>query len=146
MKTLNQQIQYFEDFATNHLQLKGSFGFGNQFEINGASKPGYKPYVMWVMPVDGEPTEFTKRRRFLVIVAGLVMADQSNRNEVWSDTEQILDDLIKQLRIEDEDFDLLGDPLMFPVSEKFGDWVSGWQSEIVIETAHNSSPCDIPRI
>lgn len=143
IKTLNNIIQYFSDFATNHLQLN-DFGFGNIFELNGEIKPGLNYNLLWVVPIDSLTTEQTKQRRFLILVLGLVKKDFSNRDEVWSDTEQILDDLIKKLRIEEEYFDLVGDPLLTPVSEKHGDWVTGWQSEIVIETEFNSQPCDIP--
>lgn len=149
MKTLNQLIQYFHDFAvgpngtSGHLQLN-DFGFGNLFEINGEIKPGITYNLLWVIPVDSETTEQTKRRRFLFMCLGLVKEDLSNRDEVWSDTEQILDDLFKKILVEEEDIDLGGDPLMTPVSERFGDWVTGWQADVVIETKADSTPCNIP--
>lgn len=149
MKTLNQVIQYFREFAvgadgnSGHYQLH-DFGFGNLFEINGEVKPGLAYYLLWVVPIDSITTEQTKQRRFLVIVCGLVKEDLSNRDEVWSDTEQIMDDLIKKIRFSEEDIDILGEPLMTPISEKFGDWVTGWQCEMTLETKADSNTCNIP--
>jgi hypothetical protein len=55
-----------------------------------------------------------------------------------------MDDIFKILRNESDDYELVGDPEMFPVTEKHGDWVTGWQSEIILQTEFNSNYCDIP--
>lgn len=143
VKTVNNIISFFQNIVTKHYQLN-DFGFGNIFEINGEIKPGFRYNLLWLVPMDSITTEQTKQRRFLVIVVGLVKKDMSNRDEVWSDCEQILDDVIKILRYDNDDYTLIGEPILNPVSEKHGDWVTGWQTEVVIETDFNSNYCDIP--
>jgi hypothetical protein len=142
--TLNNVITLFQRISSAHFILKGNFGFGNIFEINGSIKPGLNYPLLWVVPLDSITTDQTKQRRFLLLVVSLVTEDQSNRDEVWSDCEQVMDDIFKILRNESDDYELVGDPEMFPVTEKHGDWVTGWQSEIILQTEFNSNYCDIP--
>ena len=70
--------------------------------------------------------------------------DNSQTTEVWSDTEQILNDVIKIIKKNSNDYDLIGDPTLGPFMEEFTDWVTGWKADIVIESELNSNFCDIP--
>jgi len=141
--TVNNVIQLFQNIVTSHLMLKG-FGFGNLFEINGKIKPGLQYNLLWLVPLESQTTQQTKARRFLLLCVGKVHKNKDNRNEVWSDTEQILDDIVKILRNESDNYNLLNDPAYTPVDEEHADWVTGWQTEIVLETDFNSNFCDIP--
>lgn len=141
--TLNNCISLFNNIVTSHYMLKG-FGFGNLFEINGQMKPGLQYYLLWVIPLESTTTEQTKQRKFSLLTLGLVKKDLSNRDEVWSDTEQCMDDIIKILRNESDAYNLIGEPSYVSITEEHGDWVTGWQTEIVIETDLNSNYCDIP--
>lgn len=141
--TLNNIIGLFQNIASAHYRIEG-FGFGNLFEINGDIKPGITYPMLWVVPVDSTTTENTQQRRFLILVASLVKKDQTNRDEVWSECEQTLNDVIKILKNESDDYELLGDPIMEPVTEEHGDWVTGWQAQITIQTNFNNNYCDIP--
>jgi hypothetical protein len=78
------------------------------------------------------------------MVLNLVKKDLTNRDEVWSDTEQIIDDVIKIFRNESDSYELIGDPVLLPVTEEHSDWVTGWQTDLVIQTEFNSNYCDIP--
>jgi hypothetical protein len=141
--TLNNVIDLFKSIQVAHYQLKG-FGFGNLFEINGNIKPGLNYPLLWVVPINSITTDQTKQRRFLLLVVSLVKKDMSNRDDVWSDCEQILDDVIKILKNESDDYDLKNEPEKTPVAEEHGDWVTGWQAEIALETELNSNYCDVP--
>lgn len=141
--TLNNIKDLFRNIVSSHYMLKG-FGFGPEYEINGQMKPGIQYYLLWVSPIDSVTTAQTKQRKFSLMVVGLVKKDESNRDEVWSDTEQCLDDVIKILRLESDDYTLIGDPVATPGTLETGDGVSGWHTEIVIETDLNSNYCDIP--
>lgn len=143
MMTLNNIIGLFQNIATSHYRIEG-FGFGNLFEMNGNIKPGITYPLLWVVPIDSGTTENTKQRKFLLLVANLVKEDQSNRDEVWSECEQTLDDIVKILRNESDDYELVGDPVLLPVTEKHGDWITGWQTEVTIQTNFNNNYCDIP--
>lgn len=142
--TLNNIIQLFQNIVTAHYNLRG-FGFGNIFEINGSLKPGLNYPLLWLVPLDVTTTDQTKQSRFLVLVLDLVKKDQTNRDEVWSDTQEVILDVIKILRNESDDYNLVGDPITFPVAEQHGDWLNGWQSELTIETNLNSNYCDVPK-
>lgn len=141
--TVNQQIQLFQNIATAHHMI-ADFGFGDLFEINGNIKDGLKYNLLWVVPLESIITEQTVQRRYRVIVLGLVQKDQSNRNEVWSDTEKIASDVIKIFRNESDDYSLIGDPTLTPVQEQHGDWVAGYECVMTIETEFASNYCDIP--
>lgn len=141
--TLNNIIALFQSISDKHYQLEG-FGFGNIFEINGGIKVKDKYPLMWAVPLESIGRNQTKERIFLIIIVSLVDHDQSNRDNVWSDTESIADDVIKILREDSNDYELINEPVKFPISEKFSDWVTGWQFEVVIQTDLNSNYCDIP--
>lgn len=141
--TLNQILALFRLIVDKHYQLNG-FGFGPLFQINGQIKPGLKYPLLWLVPVDSNTLDQVKQRRFSMLVLDLVKSDLSNRDEVWSDTEAMADDVIKILRNESDQYTLIGDPQLNPVTEQFGDWVTGWQSDLLFETELNSNYCDIP--
>lgn len=141
--TFNNIIELLQSIASAHYQIKG-FGFGNIFEINKSVKPGLNYPLLWAVPLSSVTKDQTKERSYLLLVVGLSKKDQSDRDEVWSDTEQIFDDIIKILRQESNDYTLINEPQADPVCEEFSDWVTGWQGEIVIETDLNSNYCDIP--
>ncbi len=141
--TFNNIKSLFQTIVTSHDILKG-FGLGNLFEINGKLKPGLTYPLMWVVPLDSVPTEQTKQRKFNVLMLDLVKKDKSNRDEVWSDMEQCMDDLVKILRNESDDYELLNEPIYFPIDEDHGDWLTGWATDIVIQTDLKSNYCDIP--
>lgn len=144
--TFNNIIDLFQSIANAHYQLSG-FGFGNLIEINGGKehlKDGMSYPLMWVVPLESITKEQTRERRYLMIICKVGKHDQSDRDEIWSDMEQVFDDVIKILKMESDDYDLINDVVKFPIVEKFADWVTGWQGEVVIETELNSNYCDIP--
>lgn len=142
--TINNVIDLFEGIKNDHEQLEG-FGFGNLFEINGQIKPGLKYNLLWLVPLESVTTQQTKDRRFLLLCLGKVNKNKDNRNDVWSDTEQIMDDVVKILRNESNDYELVGDTIYTPIDEEHADWVTGWQTEIILRTDFNSNYCDIPK-
>lgn len=142
--TYDQIITLFNNIAVAHKQIN-EFGNGRLFEMDGTMKPGLNYPLLWAVPVSSETLENTKNRRFILLVLDQVKKDESNRNNVWSDCESILDDVIKIIKNESSDYNLIGDPSLTPVTEFHGDWVTGWQSEIVIETNLNNNYCDVPK-
>lgn len=143
MMTINNIKGLFENIGSAHYNIE-QVGFGSMFEINGDLKPGLKYPLLWVIPRSTTVTENTHQRRFGLMVAGLVKKDKSNRDDVWSDTEQTLTDVIKILKNESDDYNLVGDPEITPFDEQHGDWLTGCQAEIVLESDLNNNYCDIP--
>lgn len=143
MMTYNNTIQLFDNIATAHKQIN-TFGTGELWEVNGIIKPELKGFILWVAPVNTTITDQTTIRTFTVLVMNIVKKDKSDEQEVLSDSEQILIDIIKIFRNEDEAYELVGDPTLFPFKEDFGDWLTGYRTDLVIQTDFNNNYCDLP--
>lgn len=143
MMTLNNTKALFQNIATSHYQING-FGFGNLFEANGEFKPGLSYRCLWVVPISSTTTEQTQQRTLQVVVMDLVKRDKSNRDEVWSDCESIINDIIKTLRNESDDYEMIGESPIEFFDEQHADWVAGCQANIVLQSDFNSNYCDIP--
>lgn len=141
--TLNQSLTLFGNIAAAHYQIK-DFAYGELWELNGEIKPGISYPLMFVVPIDSTTTDQTQQRRFLVLVCDRPKKDKSNEAEILSDSEQILNDVVKTFRNESDDYELIGDPVLIPFKEDFGDWLSGYRTELVIQSDFNSNYCDIP--
>lgn len=141
--TFNQIKKLFENIKAAHWQLK-SFGFGTEQEINGATEADRKYPKWWVIPVDSITREQTIERTFEFLVFDLVQKDETNEEEVASDTEQIIHDLIKTLKSASDNYNIIGEPQAFYFTERYADDVTGWRILITIETNFASGDCDMP--
>jgi hypothetical protein len=142
--SLNQLIKIFNDFADSHLQIK-SFGFGEIWEANGDPKETGITPVLWVFPTQSLQLENTIIYSFDVRCWDLVHKDESNDNEVLSDTHQILSDFTQFVKHNTSyDFNVSGDPTMTPFTEQLADNVTGWQCSIDIEVNSINNDCMIP--
>lgn len=141
--TYNQTIALFDNIAAAHKQIK-TFGHGEAWEINGIVKPGIIYPIMWIMPIDSQTQDQVKIRTFTLFVFGQVKKDKSNETEILSDCEQIIDDVIKLLRNESDEYELIGDPVAVPFKEEFADWSAGWRADIQFQTQFANNPCDVP--
>ena len=141
--TYNDEIQYFQDFSAGHDQIK-TFGTGEEWEKEGILKQGILYPIIYFIPIDSTTTENTKVRRFKVACFGKVKKDKTDEQEILSDTEQILDDLVKDLRYNQDDLELIGDPVWMPFKEEYGDFCAGWDGEITIQSQFNNNNCDKP--
>lgn len=143
MMSINQQKQLFQNIATAHEMIRG-FGFGNLFEQNGNVKEGLDYNLLWVVPVSSTPTEQTIIRVYNILILGKIEKDKSNRDEVWSDCEKIAMDIVKIFRNENDEYNILGEPVFEPIDEDRSDWVAGYGGTVTIETNFASNYCDIP--
>lgn len=143
MMTLNNIKGLFENIASSHYNIEG-FGFGNIFEINGEIKPGLTFPLLWLVPRSATTTENTQQRSLGLMIVDRVKKDKSNRDEVWSDTEQTINDVIKILKNESDDYNLVNEPEITYFDEQHADWVAGCQVDIVLESDFNNNYCDIP--
>lgn len=141
--TYNQIIQLFDNICSAHKGIK-SFDTGELFEKDGLLKPGIVYPMIYAIPLENVITNQTEQRKFTILCMDLVDKQKTFEQEVISDTEQYLKDFIKVLRLESADYEVLGDPLLIPFKEEAGDWVSGWRSDIVIQSVLNSGYCDVP--
>src|ERR1043165_4169677 len=124
--TLNQLIALFKSIGDAHYFIKTTeFGdFPRKVEAN-TSATDYPAFYQWI--TDTVNRDQTVERTFTLVVADLVYPGKENLNEVLSDTEQTLNDIVKILRQESDHYTLLGDPQMVDFKDRYGDAVAGWQ-------------------
>lgn len=143
--TLNQLIQKLNDFATAHQQVH-SFGFGDLWEIEAS---GAKNAVtMWANVVNGGVDIIGKQSTidFRVCIMDLVKKDESNENEVLSDTYLIGLDLVAYLNNNSnwDSYTIANNITLTPFTERFdNDW-SGWIIDFTLTNRFLSDYCQIP--
>lgn len=141
--TYNQLVKFFTDLTNAHKQIKG-FGAGWIRDIEATlGRNTLYPYV-WLEPVSEAVAENVTTFSLRLYCLDLVKKDQSNEQEVISDTSQIMRDIILVLREEDWNVQLVGTPILEPVSENFGDIVSGWTAAMDIEVNFANGYCGLP--
>jgi hypothetical protein len=140
--TLNQVIELFKAIGNSHMFLN-STEFGNT-SVESVILEDQKYPAFFQEIISTVSKEQTVERTFKFRVFDLVYPGKENQFHVLSDTEQTLTDIIKVLRQESDHYTLLGEPTLQPFQDKYGDAVSGWEVDIVLETIYNSGYCDIP--
>jgi len=141
MKTYNQVISFFNSIANAHYFIK-SFGNGWDTEADLLKNNTY-PYLH-VTPLANTIDENTTSFRVGIVVCDLVKEDESNLNEVLSDTNQTIKDIVKILRNENNEYGILESPSCTPFRDKYADLVAGWQCEMTVEVNFDNNYCDIP--
>lgn len=141
--TYNQLIDKFSDIASAHKQIH-TFATGELWEVEGILKPSIIHPIWFAVPTQSEMGEQTVTRSFTWLVFSKINKDKSDEQEILSDTELIMQDLIKIFRNEDHDYFILDNPIMFPFKEEFGDWCAGWRCEVRVETNGRDNYCDVP--
>lgn len=141
--TLNQLKALFVSIGNAHFFIK-SIEYGlPPSKVEAITDETIYP-ALYVVHEDSVQLTNTVQRTFKLIVCDLVNTDKSNHDEVESDTEQTLSDIIKILRQESDEYDVVGEPTITPFKDRYGDAVSGNEATVVIETLYNSGFCDIP--
>ena len=149
IQTVNNLIKVFKDIATRHYQIE-YFYVGNDWEIG--TVESMHP-VLWINPVEatmpaGDNGYKTFQVLFEVKVFDLVNKDESNENDVLSDTIDILKDIIMEFKghpyYTNSQLDIIDDIDFESFTEKFDEEVSGWLCEINMKTPLLNSFCGIP--
>lgn len=149
INTVNKLIEVWKDIATRHYQIN-SFGIGNDWEI-GVSTAEMHP-TLWIEPVtatmpSGDHGYQTFEIDFEVRVFDLVNKNESNENDVLSDTIDILKDIIIQFKEHpfyvESQIDIINDISFESFTEEFDDEVSGWLCEISLMTPVLTTYCGI---
>jgi hypothetical protein len=158
---------FHDDFrllADHHKQLN-SFGFGNYEDLSYWTESRLKennptfesPFfpLMYVIPSNAEQVidengSSYMEYEFNCIVMDIIDRDLANQNDVLSDTNQILDDIISQFRLSVRDS--LGNfnakyyldeyIEMVPFLEKYSDLCGGWNGILKIKTMSPLDRCD----
>ena len=149
IQTVNQLISVWKDIATRHYQLN-HFGIGDSWEVG--VKANMHP-VLWINPVTAtmpysENGYKTFEIDFEVRVFDLVNKDESNENDVLSDTIDILKDIIAEFKghpyYVNSQLNIIDDISFESFTEEFDEEVSGWLCEISLMTPVLTTFCGIP--
>jgi hypothetical protein len=147
-KSYNQLIDFINEFADNHLQIK-SFGEGFRPTLNTYVTENENFPILFVEPLSHTMNNWVQQFRIRVYCLDALNKDISNRRDVISDCLQILNDLYKYIinngsTLGQNEFNVVGTPTSFPSSNITPEFFSGWFAEYVIEVTLNDRDCDIP--
>ncbi len=152
-------IYDFQLLADHHKQIN-SFGWGDfdDFSYNVDSRdkqdnptynPPYYPY-MYVIPNNATQEFGFMTYEFNIIIGDIVDRDLNNMIDGWSDTNQILDDIISQFRLSvtdslgnfNQDYYLDDIVDCSPFIEKYDDMLIGWTATLRIQVKTPLDRCD----
>lgn len=141
--TFNQLLNKFEALANNHLQIK-RFGSGPIEDVNTFSPSSGDFPVLWVVPQAAKLGKNTLVYTMRILVFDIDETDDSNRDEILSDTLQILNDIFQQFMEDDDNYEVNTELIATPFNQRFVDYCTGWFADIEITTDINNSLCIIP--
>jgi len=141
--TFNQLLLKFEALANDHLQIK-RFGSGPIEDVNTFSPSSGDFPVLWVVPQAAKLGKNTLVYTMRILVFDIDETDDSNRDEILSDTLQILNDIFQQIMEDDDNYEVNTDLIATPFNQRFVDYCTGWYADIEITTDINNSLCIIP--
>ena len=149
IQTINQLVSVWKDIATRHYQING-FGIGDNWE-NGTNEKMHP--VLWINPTNASMPSSDNGYKtfeidFEVRLFDLVNKDESNENDVLSDTIDILKDIIAEFKghpyYVNSQLNIIGDIDFEAFTEEFDEEVSGWTCEISLMTPVLTTFCGIP--
>jgi hypothetical protein len=144
MTTLNQIIQVLESISNAHKQIQ-SFGFGQEWDV-AASAVQYP--LMYVVPQQSSVADKVMSMKLSLLFMDLVNKDDSNKQEILSDTLQIAMDVLAQLKLlpYEDLFDLDRNVTLTDFCEKYDDEVSGYKMDITLNISMLYDQCAVPSL
>ena len=150
MKTLNNIEAIFKDLAERHKQIN-SFYNQQSFDITSVNEVTYPSLVINTNEIKLPKTAngySVKNYSIELQVIDLVHKDESNKQEVLSDVDAILNDVVSELSGHpvyiEAGIELVGDVVLNPLKQAYGDEVSGWNTTFILELPHLHSWCGSP--
>ena len=144
--TYNQVVQLLSDIATNHYQIH-SFVDGDLWEVMESNQAAHKKFpLLWVRPLSANLEFPFETVRMGIAVMDLVNTDESNENEVLSDTLTILSDIKSILDTPSyaNTFIVSKSASLTPFTERFSAKVTGWAMELDVKIQWLGDRCAIP--
>ena len=141
----NGMNKVFEQFVTADPNLN-QYGFGQLYNENGEPKAKQVYPGLWVNPVQTVVGEYQITRTYQILIYDIpfIANDGSNQNAIISDMEEVAFRLIRFLKNKSDIFDVNGDPIVSPFTDRFLDDVSGVIIDIGINFNGESSDCEDP--
>lgn len=144
MNTLNEIVQYFNDFADSHKQIK-SFRYDNAQEID-SSADEIDGVILWMTWRPSFWTNAVPTMSFSFFIMDRVDVETNNFQEVQSDTLSIATDLLSEINNSSEAFGLAkntGIPVE-PFKERFSSMYAGCIIDIDINLPNGLDSCQVP--
>jgi len=145
MVTKNNIQTWFNDFASNHTQLK-DYGYGDFSDISMERATTYP--LMWVSPqpctIEGNQISYV----YTIAIADRVDKERLNAVEVESDTFQICLDILAAANDQaiNNDWQLLETATLTPFFETWKDEVEGHIVTVTLVVDFDYNECQIPKI
>ena len=142
--TYNNIIQAFGDFKNAHYQLN-SFFAGQTWNFQAEMDTVYPAMVVLPQPSTIQSGVITYS--FSVFICDILNKDRSNVTEVYSDTSQIICDLVSEMKDKEDTYGFWLDEtnvLIEPFEEAFDDVLAGWIATININVKFSGSICGLP--
>lgn len=141
---MNKVFNQFADYDPNLNQ----YGFGQLYNENGKVKVEQVYAGMWINPTQTIVTsDYAIQRDYQILIYDLVFlseAGESNQNKVVSDCEEIAFRLVRFLKHKSDVFDIVGTPIISPLSDRWLDAVSGVIVNLSLVFNGESSTCEDP--
>ena len=141
-KTYNNVIDILKSVGDKHLMIK-KVESGDLWDMDLEKNTKYP--LMFINPESVNANITTLTMNFQIFICDLVMADDSNEQEILSDTLQIALDVITLIKEEQheglftqEDFNIE------PFTERFDNALAGWTFTLPIEVENDYQTCNIP--
>jgi len=141
--TISQVKTLFQNIATAHYQIN-DFAYGELWEIEEKMNKEAKYPMLYIAPVQSLAQDQVIDRTYHVMIFDMLSKDKTNVIDAWSDTEQILYDVVKIFKNESSEYEVIGESTLIPFKEDNSDWAIGYRAQLVIRTDANSNYCDIP--
>lgn len=159
MITYKNIVDDFNTIATNHF-LINSFHSGLLDEVDINKLNDFDFPILYVEPGNTNIDKGVLTYTFKVFTMNLVKEDLSNREEVWSEMLQIMQDVISEFR-QNLSVQTANDPgkkfsyipnevvLNLPInaepfSVRFSNMLTGWNATFTMQVNNNNSLCDAP--
>ena len=159
MITYKNIIDDFKTIATNHFVIN-SFHSGmlDEVDINKLDETDFP--ILYVEPGNTNIDKGVLTYTFTVFTMNLVKEDLSNREVVWSEMLQIMQDIIAEFRQNlsvqtandtGKKFSYIPNEVVLnlpinaePFSVRFSNMLTGWNATFTMQVNNNNSLCDAP--
>ena len=130
------------EIASNHKQIN-TFGFGDLWEFQTSGTTDYP--VLFAIPDGATAAKGEVGNKLKLLVMDRVLKGERNEVDVLSDTQQILLDVITELKDNSRDIHLRHDKIpMEYFTERFDDEVAGWSADVILWVSYPADRCAIP--
>ena len=136
-----KQLSYF---------IQGRKDSDNVLQENQPDNKSSKFPLVYIIPQPVSRDRRTKTYSFYIIVADILSEDYSNEVDIWSDTLQIAEDILAQFGYAVteafgnyyEEYDIVTPTSITPFSEKYDDYLSGWNLQLNLIVPEPLDRCD----